>query len=53
MLIGKGAPLNEKNNNGNTPAHCSALSGTVEIMELMRKAGADMYERGKLLKCLT
>ncbi len=40
MLVAKGAPLHEKDNEGDGPMHWAAKRGDMEVMVTMMHAGA-------------
>lgn len=42
QLIGKGADVNAKDNNGNTPLHWAAKDGQKEVAALLIEKGADV-----------
>ena len=48
MLIDKGAPLMERDNNGDAPMHSAAKRGDMSIMCTMYHAGACPKQPGKM-----
>ena len=47
MVIDKGAPVNEKDNDGDTPMHWAAKRGDMSTIRMLKEAGGCPIKAGK------